>query len=56
MNFHTDIYKCIAHDRLEKIKKETYEKHCYYNKKADSIEWKMINILFLSPILRIWKA
>jgi hypothetical protein len=55
VNFHTDIYKCIAHDRLEKIKNETYEYHCY-DKKAGSIEWKMNKILLLSSIIQLRKA
>lgn len=55
MNFHTEIYKCIAHDRLAQLKKETYENECFY-KKAGLTEWKMKKDLFQSRILRRWKA
>jgi len=46
VNFHIDVYKCIVHDRLEKLKKETYEYQCY-EQKTGSIVWKINKNLFL---------
>lgn len=40
MNMDIAIYKSIAHDRIEKIKNETYGKRTYQNTNQ-SIEWKI---------------
>lgn len=41
------VYKCIADDRIEKIKNETYGKRTYQNK-YQSLEWKITVSMFLN--------
>ena len=44
------IYKCIAHERMEKIKNETYGKQ-KRNKNNRTIDWKMSISMILSTFV-----
>ncbi len=44
------IYKCLADERIEKIKNETYRKKSYYRKKQ-TVNWKMSLHMILNAFL-----
>lgn len=40
MHMDIAVYKCISHERLEKLKQETYGNQLF-NKKYRTVKWKM---------------
>ena len=44
------ILKCIAHERMEKIKDETYGKQTF-NKRNRTMNWKMSISMFLNAFV-----
>lgn len=50
MNFHIDIYKSIANDRMEHLKKEARQNRCFYNKKKTIKRKKNLLLSLISQL------